>query len=270
LLQTRIDKVFKEDIREEYEIIFINDGSSNLDTWPVLKELAQTFLPVKALNLTANYGKHSALLAGFEYCKGDYIITMDDDLQHLPEDIPTLINEKSHDVVVARFKKKKHPPLKKLTSQIYAFLELLFTPRPLSITNGPFKMMKRWVAEACVKNTSYFPNLSVYIYGVSKDVVNVPATHAPREFGNSGFTFSRLAEVAFGMIASNKILIFKLLFFSVSLLIPAVIAWGLHFSFVWLFLIPGILLFVFSIVSLYFSGAFTEKNKPFSISEFIS
>ncbi len=92
-LAGRIEKVFDEKINGRYEIIMVDDGSSNLKTWKTIEDLSAAYPPVKGIRLTRNFGKAGALLCGFEEAKGDYIITMDDDLQNLPEDIPLLLRE---------------------------------------------------------------------------------------------------------------------------------------------------------------------------------
>jgi polyisoprenyl-phosphate glycosyltransferase len=75
-----------------HEIVLINDGSKDA-SWMVIAELAQTFSEVVAINLLKNYGQHSANLCGFRASTGDYVITMDDDLQNPPEEISKLVEK---------------------------------------------------------------------------------------------------------------------------------------------------------------------------------
>ena len=107
-LKERVSKIFIEEIGEEYELIFVDDGSPNPDTWPVLASLARDNKEVRALQLTRNFGKVGAVLAGIDEAHGDWIIIMDDDLQHRPEDIPAMLSKRDHDVVLAQFKNKAH------------------------------------------------------------------------------------------------------------------------------------------------------------------
>ena len=83
-----------------WEIILVNDGSPDR-SWSVISELARTTPHVVALNLLKNYGQHHANLAGFMESRGDYVITMDDDLQNPPDQALLLIDEAmtGHDVV---------------------------------------------------------------------------------------------------------------------------------------------------------------------------
>ena len=95
----------------QYEVIFIWDcGKDN--SWEILLELKSLFPDkIKLIKLSRNFGQHNALICGFEYAKGDYIITIDEDLQHSPEDISKLIatqKEKDYDVVYGKYESLKH------------------------------------------------------------------------------------------------------------------------------------------------------------------
>ncbi len=114
-LSERIDRVFAK-LPEEYEIIFIDDSSPNLDVWPSLVDIAGKNSHIRALQLTRNFGQHAATLCGLVECRGDFVITMDDDLQHCPEDIPKFLELRDYDVVIAQFKNKQHGTFKRITS----------------------------------------------------------------------------------------------------------------------------------------------------------
>ncbi len=75
-----------------YEIIYINDGSTDL-TWKTIKELGKNDSNVVGIDLAGNYGQSSALAAGIDHASGDYIVTMDGDLQNDPDDIPAMVDE---------------------------------------------------------------------------------------------------------------------------------------------------------------------------------
>src|SRR5262249_30736894 len=84
----------------QYEIILVNDGSPD-DSWSVIRELVMTYSQVHAISLMRNYGQHNALLCGIRAAQYDFIITMDDDLQHPPAEIPKLLAKlaEGYDVV---------------------------------------------------------------------------------------------------------------------------------------------------------------------------
>ena len=105
----RITEVFEE-AGLRYQLILVNDGSHDR-SWDVIAERARTTKHVIALNLLRNYGQHHANLAGLRESTGDYVITMDDDLQNPPDQALILIEEamKGHDVVFGRFESKQAP-----------------------------------------------------------------------------------------------------------------------------------------------------------------
>src|SRR3989339_1364525 len=80
----RIKDVFAS-ISALYEIILVDDLSTNQSTWQVMRELRNKDPRIKLIQLRKNHGQQKALLCGFSFCRGDYIITLDDDLQHPPE-----------------------------------------------------------------------------------------------------------------------------------------------------------------------------------------
>ena len=106
-------------IATEYEIILVNDGSRDR-SWETISELSSRFATVRGLNLMRNYGQHNALLCGIRAAKYDVIVTMDDDLQHPPEEIPRLLEqlEQGFDVVYGAPEKEQHEFMRALASRI--------------------------------------------------------------------------------------------------------------------------------------------------------
>ena len=96
-------------LARDYEVIFVNDGSPD-NVWAKIQGIAATDFHVKAISFRRNFGYDSALMAGLSYANFPYIVIMDDDLQHAPEDIPRLLAEieKGFDVVYGNYRKKKH------------------------------------------------------------------------------------------------------------------------------------------------------------------
>src|SRR5689334_8474595 len=90
LLHARLDAVLAT-MGNSFEVIYVDDGSQDA-SWSVLRQLEQQYRgSVTAVQLMRNYGQHNALMCGFRQARGNYVITMDDDLQHPPEEIPKLL-----------------------------------------------------------------------------------------------------------------------------------------------------------------------------------
>ena len=96
----RLVRVFEDTIKESFEIILVNDGSRD-NSWQMIEQLAARHASVKGLNLVRNYGQHNALLAGIREAQYNTIVTIDDDLQHPPEEIGKLLEKlnEGYDVV---------------------------------------------------------------------------------------------------------------------------------------------------------------------------
>ena len=98
-LMERLSQVLPS-LSDTYEVILVNDGSRD-KSWSVISSLAPQYPFVHAINMMRNYGQHNALLCGIRQAQGDIIVTMDDDLQHPPEEISKLLDKlaEGYDVV---------------------------------------------------------------------------------------------------------------------------------------------------------------------------
>src|SRR5678816_854468 len=96
-------------IRDSYEVILVNDGSRD-KSWSIIRSLAPQYPFVRGINMMRNYGQHNALLCGIRQAKGEMIVTMDDDLQHPPEEIHKLLSklDEGYDVVYGTPQQEKH------------------------------------------------------------------------------------------------------------------------------------------------------------------
>jgi undecaprenyl-phosphate 4-deoxy-4-formamido-L-arabinose transferase len=118
-LVERIEEVLSE-YAEAFEVILVNDGSRD-SSWEVIKDIASQNGNVRGINLMHNYGQHNALLAGIERTRYDSIITIDDDLQNPPEEIPKLLDKlgEGFDVVYGKPIKRGHNSWRNLGSKIF-------------------------------------------------------------------------------------------------------------------------------------------------------
>src|SRR6266536_1284006 len=114
----RLAKVLPR-VSTQHEIILVNDGSRDR-SWEVISELCSHSATVRGLNLMRNYGQHNALLCGVRAARGDLIVTMDDDLQHQPEEIPRLLLrlDEGFDVVYATPESEQHGFWRAIASRI--------------------------------------------------------------------------------------------------------------------------------------------------------
>jgi polyisoprenyl-phosphate glycosyltransferase len=173
-----------------YEIILVNDGSRD-QSWVKLTTLARSKKNIVAINLLRNYGQHSAVFCGIRQSKGDYVITMDDDLQNPPGEIIHLINKihEGHDAVFAKFKAKKHSLTRRLGSKVIGYLnERIFNkPKDLTLTN--FRIFTREVALRIQDYRTVYPYIPGLVLMFSNNAANVPTEHHERKIGKSNYTW---------------------------------------------------------------------------------
>ena len=182
-----------------YEVIFVNDGSSD-NSWEVIKNLKTTDPEaVKAISFRHNYGKSAALYCGFKEAAGEVVITMDADLQDSPDEIPELykmITEDGYDLVSGWKRKRYDNALtKNLPSKLFNATARLVTGIKLHDMNCGLKAYRKEV----VKNIEVFGEMHRYIPYLAKNAgfTNIGekvVQHRKREFGVSKFGLNRFVN----------------------------------------------------------------------------
>ena len=179
-----------------FQIILVNDGSRD-SSWSVIADLAKEYSEVTAINLLKNYGQHHANLCGFREAKGDYVITMDDDLQNPPEEIAKLIHavKEGHDVVIGRFESKRHSFVRRIGSQFVGWLNRkVFEVRDnLTLTN--FRIVRRDVVDRICRDKSFAPYIPGLILKYSSQRCNVLVRHLLRAEGKSNYTWRKILRL---------------------------------------------------------------------------
>ncbi|MBU7005332.1 glycosyltransferase family 2 protein [Phosphitispora fastidiosa] len=185
-------------IDSSFEVIFVDDHSED-NSWDIIRGLAAADSRIAAIKLAANYGQHNATICGLYYVVGDFIITMDDDLQHSPEDIPKLIREMDEsgaDVVIARLVNKKHDWRRRKASDLMRQLNELFAKKPKGLHLSSFRLMKKEIAEKMLRTGMSYIFIPALIFGVTQNVVNTEVEHRKRQYGNSGYSFGKMVGLA--------------------------------------------------------------------------
>lgn len=209
VLAERIDIVFSQTIKEKYELIFVDDASSNMKTWQTLLSIVQQNTNVKAIQLMRNFGQQAATICGIKESIGDYIITMDDDLQHLPEDIPNLLQKKDHDIVIAEFEVKQHSLPRRMASKIKGWFDFIIIGKPRHIQLSSFRLLSRPVVSGMLDIATPYPFIPALMFYVSKDIVTIEATHGGREEGKSGYNLIRMIKIFSNLIINNSSFLLK-------------------------------------------------------------
>jgi dolichol-phosphate mannosyltransferase/undecaprenyl-phosphate 4-deoxy-4-formamido-L-arabinose transferase len=211
-LHTRLGTVLAK-LARRYELIFVNDASKD-DSLAVLKQIQERDSRVVVVELMRNFGQHNATLCGLSLATGRYVITLDDDLQHPPEEIPKLVSamdEQNVDVVIARYKSKRHSPLRNLSSYIVKRLSWYTLGVPNNLKLNSFRLMKRQVAEAVVSFAGPRPRIGLIMFQITRRIINVDVEHHPRRDGVSNYRTRRLISNAIDNVVSYSALPLRLL-----------------------------------------------------------
>lgn len=185
----------------EYEQIMVNDCSKD-SSWDEIKKEAEKNPNLIGINLRKNGGQDSAILAGLNYAKGNYVVIMDDDLQHSPYDILKLYEEakKGFDVVYADFDSKKQKLWKNLGSWFNGKISEIALDKPKNIYLSPFKIICRGVVEEMIKFNNLFPYIDGLIFQVTRNITQIPIEHHKREMGKSNYNLIKSIKVFLRML----------------------------------------------------------------------
>lgn len=185
----------------EHEVILVVDGSPD-DTWDVAARLAETHAPVRALRLSRNYGQHNALLAGLREVRHDITVTMDDDLQHPPEEIPQLLAALSPSInlVYGVATAEEHSWVRSLASRSVKAAMRDGMKIEGADNISAFRAFHTFLRDAFVGVGHPDVNLDVALSWATTRAAGVPVTMYRREIGSSTYTPRLLLRHAINML----------------------------------------------------------------------
>jgi glycosyltransferase involved in cell wall biosynthesis len=175
------------------ELILINDGSSD-SSWQIIVEKANTDPRIIGIDLLRNFGQQSAVLCGLSVATGDYVITMDDDLQTPVDQIEKLIQAAAvdTDVVYGKYEVKQAPFYRYLGSRIVRQLNKTIFHQTADLELTSFRFISRDVVDRIVSSGNPFPYIDGEILKHSASVTHTVVRHDPRQYGKSNYTYRRL------------------------------------------------------------------------------
>lgn len=185
-----------------YQVVFVND-CGNDNSLSVLKKLENEFSELVTLvKLHRNYGQHNAIISAFSYCSGDFIITMDEDLQHNPFDIEILLKkqkEKNYDVVYGTYDSLKHSGFRNLSSRIMKKVLSKCIPE-LHNDYSAFRLLKSKVAKETINMHNSYTFLDGYLTWITSHVSSTKVSHNERYAGESSYGIRKLIEHSLNII----------------------------------------------------------------------
>ncbi|MFW5983391.1 MAG: glycosyltransferase [bacterium] len=201
-----------------FEIIFVNDSPFFHDTCLMLSKVGEQYDNVKVITLRKNQGQHMALLVGMTRATGDYIITMDDDLQHPVSEIPKLIEAitENKDVeavfgVPENYTHKKHAFWRNVGSSLLNKIDKWFLKKPKGLIKSPFRIITKDLAKTIINNSNAMPAVSSLIIKATNNIINLKVHHNSREYGHSNYSLNNLIRLTFNNIIQYSSLPLKLI-----------------------------------------------------------
>ncbi len=187
---------FEENKFGELEIILVNDHSKD-KTVDVINSIVQSNTNVIGIDLAKNTGQHNALLAGMSKASGDYIISLDDDLQTHPSQIGKLIMKvnEGYDVVYGSYKKMKQSTFRNFGRAFNDFTVRKLIGKPKGLEASSFWIAKKFVKDEIIKGKSSFTNLQGLFLRTTKNITNVEIEHFSRKYGSSNYTLKKLIRL---------------------------------------------------------------------------
>lgn len=190
-----------------FEILLVNDGSSD-ESWNTIRRLAAEYASVRGINLSRNYGQHNALLCGIRAATSDVLVTMDDDLQNPPEEIPKLLCKlaEGYDVVYGVPQQEQHGFLRDLASQFTKLALRSAMGTEIARNVSAFRAFRRVVCVSFEHFQGSFVCLDVLLTWGTNRFSAVRVEHDPRPRGVSGYSVGKLIRHASNMITGFSVL----------------------------------------------------------------
>ena len=278
-----IEKVVDEIIDELsgksiFKIVLVNDGSIDKSYYKC-KELSEKYGFLKFVNLSKNFGQHSAILAGLNYVTDEYIVFMDDDLQTPARGINKLVDKikEDFDVVYARYPEKKHGFLKNIGSRFKNIIFRRLLPKSRNVTSSSFFAMRKYLVKELLNYRGPYPYLPGMIFCATKNITNIEIQHRTRPAGSSNYSFNSLLRLWFngftnystkplrisfflGLIFSIIGFLFSIVFIIQRFLDPSVFL-GWAFIIVAILIFSGVQLIMIGLVGEYIGRIFLSQNK---------
>ncbi len=276
-----VDLIFPvfQAINQSVEVILVDDASPD-NSWQALKLLTEKYRGrVKAIRLSRNSGQQSATLCGIHHASGKWIITLDDDLQHLPEEIPHLLarqQETGADLVYGIFAQKQHSLLRNLGS--WVFNRVFGIIGNTSGNGSSFRLINSSVCDGLLKNYHRHMLLDEVLSWHAAIVTQVYVRHEAREVGTSGYSGIKLVFMTINYVVNYTVIPLRLMTYGGLLSSFITLCIGLYFIYqkqyenvelgftsivVAIFFSTSLILFSLGIIGEYISRMYVKDwNRP--------
>jgi glycosyltransferase involved in cell wall biosynthesis len=201
----RLEPVLRS-LAGESELLLVNDGSRD-KSWAIIRRLAAENSWVRGINLMRNYGQHNALLCGVRAARCETVVTLDDDLQHAPEDLPKLICklEEGFDVVYGTPERETHGLWRGLASQFTKFALQRVMGVQVARSVSAYRAFRTRLRVAFGRYQSPYVSLDVLLTWGTARFAAITVPHYPRAAGKSNYTFRALIKHALTLMTGFSV-----------------------------------------------------------------
>jgi glycosyltransferase involved in cell wall biosynthesis len=185
----------------DYELVLVNDGSGD-SSWQAIADMVSSHPRVRGIDLARNYGQHNALLAGIRSARGQTIITIDDDLQNPPEEIPKLLAklDEGYDVVYGAAAGTQHGFARALGTRLTKWALRVAIGSRAAADASAFRAFRTHLRDAFADFHAPYVSIDALLGWGTTRFASVPVRHDARGAGESGYGFVRLASHAFNVL----------------------------------------------------------------------
>lgn len=216
----RVKSVF-ESMGESFEIVLVEDSGGDA-SWDVMQELHAEDQRVRIARLARNFGQHNALMCGFSLARAPFVITMDDDLQNPPEEIPKLIQglkKADLDVVIGVPEERQHSLLRNMGSALHNVVVSSGNSQVAHVRLSSFRIIRRELVEALNAMSGPNPVVGLMLLKLTDKIGNVIVEHHERSSGRSTYTPRKLIRLfAFGLFYHSDLPLKGILYLGVACL----------------------------------------------------
>lgn len=195
-IDERMEDCRRRGIADQYEIVLVNDCSPD-NVWCVIKRLASVREDITAINLAKNFGQHAALMAGYKYCAGDYILSLDDDGQAPLDALDRMIEklEEGYDVVYAYYKEVKQNLFRRMGSRVAGYMGRICLQIPKDFYGSSFYIARKFIIDEMLRYQNAYPYLMGLVFRTTRNIACIETEHRSRVSGTSGYSFRSLLSL---------------------------------------------------------------------------
>jgi len=208
-------EMVKEGLADTFELLLVSDASPD-NSWQVIRTLAESHPFIRGISLRRNFGQHNAIMAGLNHVRGDFVVLMDDDLQHPPHAIGDMLRalQEGYDVCYTHYLNRQHAVWKKLGSQFNDWVATHLLGKPAGLYLSSFKGLRREIVAEVIHYDGPYAYVDGLILDVTRSITTIDIEHGARHEGEGNYNLSRSIALWMKMATSFSVLPLRLASFA--------------------------------------------------------